>query len=406
MRILVLTQVVPYPLDSGPKIKTYHVLRYLAQRHELVLLSFVRSAADEASARALSGLCAGIATVPMRRQALRDAAYLTRSLVTGRPFLVERDDRRAMHEAAQSLVDQHAVEAVHADQLTMAQFAVNLPLPLRVLDEHNAVWTIVRRAARQQRWHPRRVLAELEWRKLRSYEGEMCRRFDRVTVVSDADRIALEQAAQTRLRIASIPIAIDTHALPFRERTSAAQHILSVATMFYPPNIEGVHWFATKVFPHVRDAFPKALLHVVGSRPPQGITRLARPTNGIVVKGYVADLEPLLTRSAVLIVPVHSGSGMRVKILEAFARGVPVVSTRVGVEGIDAQPGQHLLVADEPREFAQRVIELLRDPAAAARLARSARELVVTRYEWRVALSSLDEVYACKSSSSSRTCRP
>jgi glycosyltransferase involved in cell wall biosynthesis len=404
MRILLLTQVVPYPLDSGPKIKTFHVLRYLAQRHELRLLSFARSDDEEAHAQTLRGVCAGVTTVRLRRSAISDAGYLTRSLLTGRPFLVERDDRRAMHEAARTLVDQHAVEAVHADQLTMAQFAVDLPLPLRVLDQHNAVWTIVRRAARRQGWRPQRVLAEIEWRKLRSYEGQICRSFDTVTVVSEADRVALEQSAQASLPVATIPITIDPQDLPFEERSPAARHILSVATMFYPPNVEGVHWFSREVFPLVRRMLPETLLRIVGSRPPQRIAQLAHPTSGIVVTGYVADLKPVLRQSGVLIVPVHSGSGMRVKILEAFARGIPVVSTRVGVEGIDASSGEHLLVADEPRDFARAVVELLRDRATASRLAHAARQFVEANYDWRRALSGLDEVYPCTSSSSFPIC--
>jgi polysaccharide biosynthesis protein PslH len=105
------------------------------------------------------------------------------------------------------------------------------------------------------------------------------------------------------------------------------------------------------------------------------------------------DLDPILRESAVLVVPVHSGSGLRVKILEAFARGIPVVSTTVGAEGIDARPGEHLLVADESHDFASAVVRLLQDRAEAARLAWEARALVERQYDWRTALASLDVIY-------------
>ncbi len=394
MRVLLLTQIVPYPPDSGPKIKTYNVLRYLGQRHEVHLVAFARSAVEQVNADALRPYCRSITTVPLRRSRARDVAYFVKSLFTGRPFLIERDDSLAMRQAIHRLLDQHAFDAVHADQLSMAQFAVDLPLSLRILDEHNAVWTIVQRAARREGRGPLRLPAEIECWKLRRYEGQICRRFDRVTVVSEDDRVALERASQSRLPTATIPIAVDTSELAFRPRAADARRILSVATMFYPPNAEGVHWFATEVFPLVRRAIPDAQLDVVGSRPPARITRLATPDNGINVTGYVADLEPLLRRSAVLIVPVHAGSGMRVKILEAFARGIPVVSTRVGVEGIDVRAGEHLLVADEPREFADATIKIIQDPSAAARLARAGRQLVESRYDWRTALAGLDSIYA------------
>ncbi|MGQ9675066.1 MAG: glycosyltransferase family 4 protein [Chloroflexota bacterium] len=393
MKILLITQVVPYPPDAGPKIKTYNVLRYLAQRHEVHLVSFARTAQEEMNARTLGGLCGSVTTVALQRSRLHDLTSLAQSLVARHPFLIERDDAAAMRQAVQTLVRQHSFDAVHADQLTMAQFAVNLPVPLRVLDEHNAVWTIVRRAASRERWGPSRVLAELEWRKLRQYEGEICRRFDLVTVVSGEDYAALAEAARAVFPAKVIPIAVDVQDLRFAPRTLEARHIVSVATMFYPPNVEGVHWFATEVFPLVRRQLPNVLFYVVGGRPPARITGLATEDSGVVVTGYVADLEPILGKCAVMVVPLHSGSGMRVKILEAFARGIPVVSTTVGVEGIRARDQTHLLIADEPQDFARAVVLMLSEPALSVRLARAGRELVESEYDWRTALRGLDEVY-------------
>jgi sugar transferase (PEP-CTERM/EpsH1 system associated) len=393
MRILLLTQVVPYPPDSGPKIKTYNVLRYLAEQHELHLVSFVRAEAEQAAAQELRRYCRGVTTVPLRRSRERDLMYLGKSILTGRPFLVERDDHRAMRRAIDQLIKGTPFDAVHADQLSMGQFAVDLPLPLRVLDEHNAVWEIVRRATAQEPWGVRRVLAEMEWRKLRTYEGDLGRQFDHVTVVSEADRQALVAAAQVPLRTTTIPIAVDTHETRYVPRTPHARDISSVATMFYPPNVDGILWFSSTVFPLVREAMPDRRFYIVGSRPPRNVRVLAEEQPGIVVTGYVADLEPILARTGVLVVPVRSGSGMRVKILEAFARGIPVVSTTVGVEGIAARAGHHLLVADDPAPFAEAVVRLLREPGFANELAAHARELVEREYDWRAALAGLNQVY-------------
>jgi polysaccharide biosynthesis protein PslH len=393
VRILLLTQLVPYPPDSGPKIKTYNVLRYLAQRHEVHLVSFVRSVSERANVEHLRRLCDGVTTVPLQRSRAKDMAALARSLATGTPFLIERDDVPAMRSTVLALLDRHRFDAVHADQLSMAQFAVDVPVSHRILDEHNAVWALVQRAARHESPGPRRVLAEVEWRKLRAYEGQVCRRFDRITVVSAEDRLALEAAAGARLTVSTIPIGVDSQELAWAPRTEEARHILSLATMFYPPNAEGLRWFTTEVFPSVRRAVPGTRLLVVGSRPPRSITRLGRPGTDVVVSGYVADLAPVLQQSAALIVPLHSGSGMRVKILEAFARGIPVVSTRLGAEGIQARDGEHLLLADEPNEFARALTRILCDPNEGMRLTRAARALVESRYDWRTALSGLDAVY-------------
>ena len=276
---------------------------------------------EELAARKLSEYCASVTTVPLRRSRVRDLVYLQQSLRSGRPFLVERDDTLQMRRAVREIIEQYSFDAVHADQLTMGQFGVDLRIPLRVLDEHNAVWTIVRRAAGQERFGPRRVIAEREWRLLRAYEGELCRRFDAVTVVSEADRYWLEAAAHATFRSLLVPIAVDTDELPFHTRRIDIQNILSVATMYYPPNIEGVAWFARQVYPRIRRSVPTVVFTIAGSRPPSFIRRLAKPGSGIIVTGYVRDLSPLVNDSSVLVVPIHAGSGMRVKILKALREG-------------------------------------------------------------------------------------
>jgi glycosyltransferase involved in cell wall biosynthesis len=393
VRILLLTQVVPFPPDSGPKIKTLNVLRHLAQQHDVHLVTFVRSEAEEAAAQSLRRYCTTVDTVPLRRSRWLDVAALIRSCFTGRPVLVERDDSAELRSRVAQLLSRYQIDAVHADQLTMGQFAVDLPVPLRMLDEHNAVWTIVRRAARHEGWGPRRLVAEREWRRLRAYEGQLCLGFDRVLVVSEEDRRDLEAAAGTKLQATVVPITVDAEALAFRPRTSEARHVLSMATMFYPPNVEAVEWFAREAFPRVRAGAPGTTFYVVGSRPPAHIKQLGEADLGIDVTGYVDDLEPYLRRSALLVVPLHSGSGMRVKILEAFSRGLPVVSTTVGVEGIEARHGEHLLVADTPEQFARAVLDVLNDPESARQRADAARRLVEERYDSRCSLRALDAMY-------------
>jgi glycosyltransferase involved in cell wall biosynthesis len=391
VRILLLTQIVPYPPDSGPKIKTFNTLKYLARRHEVHLISFVRPGAETEHAQALRDCCASVTPVPLRRGLAGEVRHLATSLVTNRPFLIERDDRREMRRAISALLTRTSIDAVHADQLSMGQFAVDLRVPLRVLDEHNAVWTIVSRGA-QREPIARRLIAQLEWRKLRAYEGRLCRQFDWVTVVSSEDQCALTQAGGS-FNALEIPIGVDTQELAFLPRTAEARHVLSVATMFYPPNSDAVRWFATHAFPMVRAAVPGTRFSVVGSRPPAFIHKLASAESGVVVAGYVPDLGPVLRETAVLVVPLRAGSGMRVKILEAFARGIPVVSTSVGVEGIEARAGEHLVVADSPEDFASAVTRILRDSDLAARLTHAARALVEQRYDWRRALAPLDQLY-------------
>jgi polysaccharide biosynthesis protein PslH len=392
MKILLLTQVVPYPPDSGPKIKTYHVLRWLAQHHAVTLVSFVRSAAELAAANELRRFCHAVHTVPLQRSRLRDAVSLARCVADPRPFVIARDESRPMRLLLRELIAGQRFDLVHADQINVAQFALALNgLPV-VLDLHNAVWTIVDRLAQSARGLKRWLLLR-ERDRLRRYEGWACRQAAAVLAVSEADRIALQAVAGT-IPIDSVPIAIDVAAQPPLVRSANANAALSVATMFWPPNVDGVCWFGREVYPHIQRQQPDAPFYIVGAKPARAVRELAARQQGVIVTGYVPDLTPYQRQTAAFVVPLRSGSGMRVKILEAFARGLPVVSTTIGYEGIDALPDEHLLVADEPLAFADAVLALLRDRRLGQRLAASARELVEQRYDWRAVCPALEATYA------------
>jgi len=395
MKVLLLTQVLPYPPDSGPKVKTYNVIKYLSRRHEITLVSFIR-AGESRHVGELARFCARVHTVEMRRSSVRDARFLAASLLSHTPFLVCRDWSPEMGNLVRRLTREEQFDVVHVDQLGMAQYARLAKGVHTVLDQHNAVYTVVRRLARAEGWRLRRPFLELEWRKLRHYEGRVCAEFDHVLTVTDEDRQHLLEASHGRGSFSTVPIAVDVEeTLPVQRRPDA-KSVVSIATMYYPPNVDGVLWFATEVFPLIRRLAPATRFTVVGARPPMAVRRLTTRDPNIVVTGYVENLAPVLSDAALLIVPLRSGSGMRVKILEAFARGIPVVSTSIGCEGIDVTPGEDILVADAPLSFSQAVLRLLQDTPFAERLAAKARCLVEKKYDWRTACAGIEAAYEAR----------
>ncbi len=397
MRILLLTQVLPYPPDAGPKVKTFHLLQYLAQHHEVTLVSLVRSAAEVDQAKALRGLCTAIHTVPLRRSRGRDLAHLAVSTLSGDSFLMRRDASPQLRVLLADLTRREPFDLIHADQLNMAQFAVDLPGGARILDQHNAVWTIVQRMAAHASYAKGLGLA-LEARRLRRYEARICARFDGLLTVSTADlRFLNLAAAEAGVRLpptALLPIAVDVQGTPPVAREAQPHTILSMATMFWPPNVDGVLWFAREVYPLIKAAVPEVRFAVVGARPPAAVRQLGEADASISVTGYVADPQPYRAAAAALIVPVRAGGGMRVKILEALALGLPIVSTTIGYEGIEVEPDTHLLVGDTPAAFAGAVIRLVRDPALGQRLAVAGRQVAATRYDWRVVNPRIEHLYA------------
>jgi glycosyltransferase involved in cell wall biosynthesis len=284
----------------------------------------------------------------------------------------------------------------------MAQFAPDGIVnggstPGRIFDAHNAVWMIVDRMAGSASLLLRPVL-RLEARRLKRYEAGLMSAFDRVLAVTEIDSQALMENAghgtEEATPPAVIPIAVDTTELQPIRTDPASTSIVTLGTLHYPPNADGIRWFLQAVFPRIMQAVPAARLKIIGKNPPQDFLDLAaKQPDAVQVTGYVPDLNPYLEGAAVVVVPVRAGGGMRVRILEMFARGLPVVTTTVGLEGISAVPGTDVLVADTAEAFAEAVIDLLQEPGSREKLAEAGRRLVERRYDWQIVLADLEKVY-------------
>jgi len=395
MNVLLLTQVLPYPPDSGPKVKTWNVLKYLVRHHTVTLASFVRGD-QSAEVEYLKKYCRAVHTVPMTRNPVEDGLALARSLASGEPWMMVRDDRAAMRQLVDRLAAEKRFDVAHADQLNMAQYAARVRGARKVLDAHNALWLLYKRLWQTMGAGPKKWLLGRDWRLLKAYEGRLCREFDVVLAVSDEDKCALIEAMGRPREIAVIPIAVDTDEIPVVNRRADAQHLLHIGTMYWPPNIDGMQWFISEVYPAIRAQRPDVKLNVVGSRPPQELIDLNDKGLGINVTGYVKDPQPYLEQAGVFIVPLRAGGGMRVKILEALSRGLPLVTTTLGCEGIAVEHGKHVLIADTPEEFAQATLRLLADRALADELGRNGGQLIETTYDYRAACRPLDQLYQPK----------
>jgi glycosyltransferase involved in cell wall biosynthesis len=440
MRILFLTQIIPYPLDAGPKVKTWHVLRYLSDKgYDVVLASFVRPE-EEKYVDLIRPICSEVHTVSIQRSRLADLGHLLRSYYTGRPFLIERDDLSGMRSLVRQLVEVGDIDCIHADQLTMTQFAftpqglMNRPAilghqnngylrsgvdgkrPYLIFDAHNAVWTIVERMYDMMPSYLR-LLVKGEAGKVKNYEGMITRMYDHILVVTEIDRNDLLAASDLYLArrenkpftgndyepttISVIPIAVDTNLLKPIQREPGSTNILTLGSLHYPPNADGVRWFARHIFPLVQSQVHDATLTIIGKNPPQDLRQLGEDNpSSIQVTGYVPEIDPYLEKSAMVVVPVRAGSGMRVRILDAFARAMPVVTTTVGLEGIEAELDRDVLVADTEEMFASKVVHLLKDQDLQNQLALNGRRLAEENYDWKIALGKMDELYVSLESKS------
>jgi len=416
MNVLMLAQLLPFPLDSGGKIKSYHFLKAVAEKHDVTLLSFVRSDEETELAEHLAQFCERIHTCRLTRSVLRDAKMFAVSLLRRESFIVRRDNALGMHAMVEQLMASADYDVVHVDHLQMAQFVPENGQTIKVLDEHNVEWRIVERIARSEPTVARRVLAALEYPRLRAFEREACGRADYVLTVTEEDRAALTQLIGgvrrqgEHPRIETIPIGVDTDYFSYSWQPERRAKCVFVGTMYWPPNVDSVMYFCRDILPLARPEIPELTFDIVGLRPAKAVLRLEKTCSGVRVAGSVDDVRPYMAQSRVLVVPLRSGSGMRVKILNAMATGVPVVTTSIGCEGIDGlvpvrEPARadanreaNVWIADTPQEFAGAVVALTRDDELSATLSRNGRKLMVEKYDWgiirRTILGLYDEIEA------------
>jgi polysaccharide biosynthesis protein PslH len=396
MKILFVTPFLPSPPRFGGQRRLDGLMRSLAAKHELSVISF--SASDEFTASSLretQAYCKQVITFPdMEYRAQRDKRLLqARSLLSRRSYehlLVVR--HREFAARLQQLVDSNDFDIVQVEFCQMAAFHLRLQPSRRfrcVLDEHNIEFDIVRRTAEAEASPMRRLYSMVDWRKLKREERQAWVRFDGVSLTSqrDADMLAELEPKTPR---AVVPNGVDIELFRPNSNPVEPDTLLFFGAMNYYPNHDGINYFVEQIWPRILAKRPSTKLWVVGPAP-EAVTRLR--SESIDVTGFVDKVEPYLDRAAAVIVPLRLGGGTRLKIVEAMSKAKPIISTHVGAEGIDVVDGEHALLSDDPQGFADHVENVLQDPKLATRLGQAARGLAEARYSWPALVSGLEGFY-------------
>ncbi len=391
MRVLFVSSELPHPADSGATIKTASILEYLRRRHDVHVLCFQRRAQTQEKAR-WSAELGSVETVSLNRG--RTPLNLVRSYLRGLPLSIERNRSERMAALVSQRLRDESYDAVFVDGWLMAQYLPRGFGGLTVLHEHNAEHVMWRRQAEREGNPLLRALIRLEYRRVRSYEASILSRFDAVFAVSDADRRALIELGAEPERLRVLPNLPDPALLERPALTFAAAEpvILYFGTLSWPPNVEGLQHFLSSVFPLLRQRLPGARFVVAGKGAPAWLERLARRTAGVEFVGPVEDAEPLYRRAQVFIEASRSGGGTRLKVLNALARGLPVVASPEGAEGLELVAGEHLLIASDAESTAAAVCRLLSEDGLWRTFSENGRALVRSHYLAEVAYGPLDEV--------------
>jgi glycosyltransferase involved in cell wall biosynthesis len=388
MRICFLSQALPYlPSRGGFRLYGANLIRHLAQRHTIELISFLEPG-DEEHLDWPRPYCGSIQCFPLPNGGVvRRFANVSSAYVWGRPLA----GRKEVAAALRAGVAAGRWDVLHVEGTVVGGLVpVDLPVP-RVLSLHDS-WTL--RCKEMLKCSQTRR-EKLYYTFLKHYEPRFERlvypRFDSCTVVAERD---LEEVRRTvpQARVDLIPYGTDTeyfHPMPVEKQPGG---LVFHSHLGYAPNIEAALEFADEILPLIQREMPTATFHLVGASPGPRIQALAsRP--GIRVSADLPDLRAAVCSGQIYVSAIRHGTGLKSKILEAMAMGMPIVCYPGSATGIEAVPGQHLLVAENAREFAASVLHLLRNPMRADQIAKAARTLVEEKYGWESRARAYEAVY-------------
>ena len=391
MKILWAKADFLHPVTRGAVIRTLETLRCLHRRHEIHYVALEDRRFPEGVEKS-GEYCSRAYPIPHFVPDKRSPAFvgqLISGLVSPLPVAVSRYRSAAMKDKIAQLLQTERFDSIVCDFLFPAP---NIPdLSRCVLFQHNVESTIWRRRIEQTKGAIARAYIGMQARRMEAYESRVCRTAAHVVAVSEKDATIMRQEFGAS-RVSSVATGVDVDYFSPPASSEPKADLVFVGSMDWEANIDGVEFFVREALPLIRRKRPETTLAIVGRSPHARILKLGQQDPRLKITGTVPDIRPWLWGSKIAIVPLRIGGGTRLKIYEAMAARVPVVSTSIGCEGLPLTPADHLEVADTAPDFAARCLALLEDCTLQQRLAEAAYNLVAERFSWEASANQFEEV--------------
>lgn len=390
LKILYVLPQLPWPADRGGKIVQYHLIRGMSERHDVRVAALVHHESDEEHARAFRDICPDLVTFPAGSR--WSPWRLVRAAFSLKPYKAHRFFNPALAAWIAQCVENAPPDVIHCQNYYTAQYVTGREPCGRVLYKENFEALLLDRFVRDSGHNPLLRLAALpEVARTRRYEVALCGRFHRVVMISEPDR---EQFARYRpaAPLSVLPPGIDLDAYRPSDKKPEEGRVIFTGAMDYFPNVSAVEFFCSEVWPQVREAIPRADFYIVGQRPEAGVLKWDG-RQGVTVTGRVEDVRPYLEEASVYVVPLRSGGGVRLKILEAMAMGKAIVSTPIGAEGLAVRDGENILLRQDASSMAAAVVELLTDADLRRKYETAARAFAERHGGWEKIVDRLEAIY-------------
>jgi len=395
LRVVLVDEELPYPANSGKRVRTLNLVTRLARKHELTFICHRNADADEARRAAAFFGDHGIASIVVDRvvpprSGVGFYARLAANLFSPLPYSVVNHTSAPLRHALRSFAAQRPVDLWQCEWTPYREVLRGLPGPV-IVHTQNVESSIWRRYFETETNALRRWYIKGQWLKFQRFEREALAGAQSTIAVSDLDAQVFRNDYGVR-RIDVVENGVDTAYFRPPARPRHPKDLLFLGSLDWRPNLDGIVQLLDTVFPAVRAAEPEARLVIVGRTPPAWLhARALQP--GVELHADVADVRPYLQSCGLLVVPLRIGGGSRIKILEALASELPVISTRIGAEGLDLEPDNHLTVVETIRDLIPAILHGIRRPTELASQASRGRRAVLAKYEWDFLAARLEQVW-------------
>jgi glycosyltransferase involved in cell wall biosynthesis len=392
LKVLIVDEEIPFPPNAGKRIRTWNLLRRLAEEHDLTLLCY--GSPEEPGLQAIRAAGIRVDLVPTPSKKSSGWAFYLRlflNLFSPYPYSVVKHFSSEFQAALDHLLTVETWDLLQCEWTPYMHFLrrkIACPVVVATHNVENQIWD---RRARHGRNIPERLFFRLQAWKMKQFEKSALRRATAVTAVTWNDAEVMSNWGVADVTVVANGADIDFYDICHAQEREC--ELLSVSSLDWYPNEDALEFFVREILPEIRKRRPDVKFSIVGRRPQQSLRQRLQNVPGVVFHGEVEDVRPFVSAASVVVVPLRIGGGSRLKILEALAGAKAVVSTSVGAEGLDVNGGEHLLIADDPTDFAQKVIELLESPERRHQLGQAGRQRIMECYGWENIAKRMEHVW-------------
>ena len=369
MKILFITPLLPYPPTDGWRLRTFNLIKHISNSNDITILSFIRP--DEQKYIIELEKYANVITIPKKESKISLFFNIIKSYFGKTPLMILRDYSKEFVKKLKNLpyFDFIFFESLHSTQYT-SLFKGN-----KIFDAHNVEHVIWQRCMKLEKSFFKKRFLKNQIKKIRKYELDSISKFKYILTCSENDKEMLDNGKN---KFIIVPNGTNVDEIEISK--TDPKNLLFIGALDYPPNKEAVIWFIKKILPLILSEIPDVRFYIIGKNP--GKLKKLQNEN-IIFTDFVLDLKPYYDSSSIFVCPLKSGSGTRLKILEAMARKKAVISTSIGAEGLEIEHENNILIADEEKQFASLIIDLIKHPSKISELAENGYLLVKENYDWK-----------------------